>query len=81
MKLLHLGVNHHTAPIDIRESVAVAPDVLQDSLIDLRKFLQIEEAEHQPEVRSLSMCNRMEIYCAANDVEYEDHHLEGRAFE
>ncbi len=72
MKLLNLGVNHHTAPIDIRESVAVAPEVLQDSLIDLRKYLQIEDAENQPEVAILSTCNRMEIYCAANDVEYED---------
>ena len=38
-------------------------------------------AEHQPEVAILSTCNRMEIYCAANDVDYEDHHLENRAFE
>jgi glutamyl-tRNA reductase len=81
MKLLNLGVNHHTAPIDIRESVAVAPEVLQDSLIDLRKYLQRDSAENQPEVAILSTCNRMEIYCAANDVEYEDHHLESRAFE
>ena len=81
MKLLNLGVNHHTAPIDIRESVAVAPEVLHDSLIDLRKYLQRENAENQPEVAILSTCNRMEIYCAANDVENEDHHLESRAFE
>ena len=81
MKLLNLGVNHHTAPIDIRESVAVAPEVLHDSLIDLRQYLQREDAKNQPEVAILSTCNRMEIYCAANDVEYEDHHLESRAFE
>ena len=81
MKLLNLGVNHHTAPIDIRESVAIAPEVLQDSLIDLRKYLHRDDAEHQPEVAILSTCNRMEIYCAANDVDYEDHHLENRAFE
>ena len=81
MKLLNLGVNHHTAPIDIRESVAIAPESLQDSLIDLRKYLHRDSAEHQPEVAILSTCNRMEIYCAANDVDYEDHHLENRAFE
>jgi glutamyl-tRNA reductase len=81
MKLLNLGVNHHTAPVDIRESVAVAPEVLQDSLVDLRQYLHRGGAENQPEVAILSTCNRMEIYCAANDVEYEDHHLEGRAFE
>ena len=81
MKLLNLGVNHHTAPIDIRESVAIAPEVLQDSLIDLREYLHRKSADHQPEVAILSTCNRMEIYCAANDVDYEDHHLEIRAFE
>jgi glutamyl-tRNA reductase len=81
MKLLNLGVNHHTAPVDIRESVAVSPEVLQDSLIDLRKYLQGNGSGHKPEVAILSTCNRMEIYCAANDVEYTENHLEDRAFE
>lgn len=81
MKLLNLGVNHHTAPIDIRESVAVSPEVLQDSLIDLRRFLQGANTVSKPEVAILSTCNRMEIYCAANDVEFADNHLENRAFE
>ena len=81
MKLLNLGVNHHTAPIDIRESVAVSPEVLQDSLIDLRRFLQGANTNSKPEVAILSTCNRMEIYCAANDVEFADNHLENRAFE
>lgn len=61
MKLLNLGVNHHTAPIDIRESVAVAPEILQDSLIDLRKYLQGKNSSSSPEVAILSTCNRMEI--------------------
>lgn len=81
MKLLNLGVNHHTAPIDIRESVAVAPEVLQDSLIDLRKYLQANNSDSSPEVAILSTCNRMEIYCAANDVEYADNDFEKRAFD
>lgn len=81
MKFINLGVNHHTAPIDIRESVAVAPDALQDSLIDLRKYLQGNDLESRPEVAILSTCNRMEIYCAANDIEYRNNHLESRAFE
>lgn len=81
MKLLNIGVNHHTAPVDIRESVSVSPEVLKDSLIDLRTYLKMESLEEKPEVAILSTCNRMEIYCAANDVEYADHHLEKRAFE
>ena len=81
MKLLNIGVNHHTAPVDIRESVSVSPEVLKDSLIDLRTYLKMDSLEEKPEVAILSTCNRMEIYCAANDVEYADHHLEKRAFE
>lgn len=81
MKLLNLGVNHHTAPIDIRESVAVAPEILQDSLIDLRKYLQGKNSKSRPEVAILSTCNRMEIYCAANDIEYADNDFEKRAFD
>jgi glutamyl-tRNA reductase len=81
MHLLNLGVNHHTAPIDIRESVAIPPEDLQDSLQDLKKYLQGGDPDLSPEVAILSTCNRMEIYCAANDLSYADHHLERRAFE
>ena len=56
MKLLNLGVNHHTAPVDIRESVAVSPEILQDSLIDLRKYLQGTDSGNKPEVAILSTC-------------------------
>jgi glutamyl-tRNA reductase len=81
MKLLNLGVNHHTAPIDIRESVAVAPEVLRDALLDLRAYLKGTNAASSPEVAILSTCNRMEIYCAANDLDYTDNHLEAKAID
>ena len=81
MQLLNLGVNHHTAPIDIRESVAISPGDLQDSLLDLRDYLRGTHRELMPEVAILSTCNRMEIYCAANDVTQPSHHLEERAFD
>jgi glutamyl-tRNA reductase len=80
MQILNLGVNHHTAPIDIRESVAIAPEELQDSLLDLRNYLKGGHSELMPEVAILSTCNRMEIYCAANDASYPGH-LEERAFD
>lgn len=80
MQILNLGVNHHTAPIDIRESVAIAPEELQDSLLDLRNYLKGGHSELIPEVAILSTCNRMEIYCAANDAAYPGH-LEERAFD
>ena len=81
MQILNLGVNHHTAPIDIRESVAISPEDLQDSLLDLRNYLKGTHSELMPEVAILSTCNRMEIYCAANDVSNPSHHLEERAFD
>ena len=81
MHLLNLGVNHHTAPIDIRESVAISPEDLRDSLQDLKKYLQGGDPDLAPEVAILSTCNRMEIYCAANDISYAHHHLEQRAFD
>ena len=81
MKLLNLGVNHHTAPIDIRESVAVAPEVLRDALLDLRQYLKSTNASSSPEVAILSTCNRMEIYCAANDLDYTDNHLEAKTLD
>ena len=81
MKLLNLGVNHHTAPIDIRESVAVAPEVLRDALLDLRQYLKSTHASSSPEVAILSTCNRMEIYCAANDLDYTDNHLEAKTLD
>jgi glutamyl-tRNA reductase len=81
MQILNLGVNHHTAPIDIRERVAISPEDLQDSLQDLRNYLRGTHSELRPEVAILSTCNRMEIYCAANDVAHTSHHLEERAFD
>jgi glutamyl-tRNA reductase len=81
MQILNLGVNHHTAPIDIRESVAISPEDLQDSLVDLRDYLKGPHSDLNPEVAILSTCNRMEIYCAANDAAYPGHHLEERAFD
>jgi glutamyl-tRNA reductase len=81
MPILNLGVNHHTAPIDIRESVAISPEDLRDSLLDLRDYLKGDHSQWMPEVAILSTCNRMEIYCAANDATYPNHHLEKRAFD
>jgi len=37
--LLTLGINHHTAPVAIREKVAFDPEFLQEALHDLRQHL------------------------------------------
>ena len=57
MPIVTLGLNHNTAPLDIREQVAFAGDSLAEPLGDLRSIDGIEEAA------IVSTCNRMEIYC------------------
>lgn len=57
MRVLSLGLNHHTAPLDVRERAAVAAEHLQDALVDIRKRPEIHEAT------ILSTCNRTEVYC------------------
>lgn len=57
MHLLTLGINHHTAPVAIRERVAFAPDRLAEALRDLTQRGGAGEAA------ILSTCNRTELYC------------------
>ncbi|GAB1394224.1 glutamyl-tRNA reductase [Rhodocyclaceae bacterium] len=54
-----LGINHHTAPLDIREQVAFDPARLGSALHDLLRGRSVREAA------ILSTCNRTELYCAA----------------
>lgn len=49
-----LGLNHKTAPVEVRERVAFEKAGLRDALRALR--------EHCPEGFILSTCNRMEVY-------------------
>ena len=35
MQLFACGVNHHTAPVSIRERVAFGPDILPRALVDV----------------------------------------------
>ena len=72
MKLLTLGINHHTAPVAIREKVAFDPEFLQEALHDLRQHLLGANQSGLPEATILSTCNRTEVYCAANDPHAAD---------
>ena len=66
MALLSLGINHLTAPIDIREKVAFAPDQMDQALQQLLDIPAVNESV------IVSTCNRTEIYCDvsadSNDV-------------
>lgn len=62
MGVLTLGLNHTTAPLDVRGRFAFAPNQLQDPLRALTQRL----ARATPEVALLSTCNRTELYLAAD---------------
>lgn len=67
MQLFALGVNHHTAPVSIRERVAFPPDVLERALHGLTHENLASEAV------ILSTCNRTEIYCNTRSPEAVTH--------
>ncbi len=63
MALFTLGINHHSAPLSMREQVAFHAETLLDALGDLVRAKPVKEAA------ILSTCNRTELYCAAENPE------------
>ena len=59
MPLLVLGINHHSAPLEVREKLAFAPEHQAEALADLARQPGVTEAV------LVSTCNRTEIYCRA----------------
>ncbi|MBT8049214.1 MAG: glutamyl-tRNA reductase [Xanthomonadales bacterium] len=57
MPLFTVGISHHTAPIDIREKVAISRSEYPDRVRQLCALPGVEE------VLILGTCNRTEIYC------------------
>lgn len=64
MAVWTLGINHTTAPLDLRGRFAFALDQLSPTLQGLRGSLALP-----PEAAILSTCNRTEIYCASEQLE------------
>ena len=63
MQLLAFGLNHHTAPVNIRERVAFHVESMENALHDFVRTGAVREAA------ILSTCNRTEVYCTAvNDA-------------
>lgn len=60
MKLRVTGINHQTAPVSVRENVAVSSEKLPFALSALRR--------HVPHGIILSTCNRTEIYTIESDA-------------
>ncbi|MFG5778966.1 glutamyl-tRNA reductase [Comamonas sp. J-3] len=67
MAVWALGINHNTAPVDIRGRFAFALDQIAPTLQSLRSSISGVHSRASVESAILSTCNRTEIYCAANE--------------
>jgi glutamyl-tRNA reductase len=62
-QLFTLGINHHNAPLALREKVAFHGEGLAHALVDLVTHRPVKEAA------ILSTCNRTELYCSTHEPE------------
>jgi glutamyl-tRNA reductase len=68
VSIVLVGLNHHTAPVELREQLSLSGCALTMALDDIRQTSVLNEAV------ILSTCNRLEIYGVAADA------AQGRAF-
>jgi glutamyl-tRNA reductase len=66
VSLLAVGLNHTTAPVDVRERLAVPREQIGESLSGLRHQASLSE------VVLLSTCNRVEVYAVQPDAVQPD---------
>ncbi len=63
MNLLIVGINHNSAPVDLREKVAFTPEQLMDALHDISATAGLSE------VAILSTCNRTEVIATTRQTD------------
>ena len=63
MNIVAVGLNHRTAPVELRERLAVTEARLPDALARLKRWPGIDEGV------ILSTCNRVELYAVVKDTE------------
>lgn len=68
-EIVSLGVNHHNAPVEIREQLAISDAALEASLRELVALPHIDEGV------IVSTCNRVEVTAATHDGEAALHDL------
>jgi len=66
MSLLAFGVNHNTAPVEVRERISFAVDIVPQALVQLTGKSGVTEAA------ILSTCNRTEVYCSLEQDRRQD---------
>jgi glutamyl-tRNA reductase len=64
MRISLVGIDHQTAPVAIREKVAISTRKLDDALTMLRSFI--------PRGIVLSTCNRTEVYAIDSDTRHAE---------
>ncbi len=81
MQLFAFGVNHNTAPLDVREQITFPENTMEHALHDLVGRNPIKEAA------IVSTCNRTEVYCSTDKPEEamhwlaDFHHMQARELE
>jgi glutamyl-tRNA reductase len=62
MSLVVVGINHRTAPVEVRERVVFEPARIPEALQQLRNLPDVQETV------IVSTCNRTELYCVAENL-------------
>ena len=65
MQLLAVGLNHHTAPVSLRERLAFGPDQIGEAVLAARNWFGRVGVHGADEAAILSTCNRTEMYAAS----------------
>src|SRR3990167_3940483 len=66
MSVWALGINHTTAPLDLRGRFAFAIDQIEPTLHGLRQALGQASQHRNVETAIISTCNRTDLYCAGD---------------
>lgn len=66
MTLIAFGINHKTAPIELREKIAFSPDAIVQALASLRQHTGASESV------ILSTCNRTEVYAQLDENQVDN---------
>jgi glutamyl-tRNA reductase len=66
MQLLAVGLNHHTAPVALRERLAFGPEQVPEAVRAARAWFARAGARSAEEAAILSTCNRTEMYAASD---------------
>src|SRR2546428_12802053 len=62
MNIIAVGLNHRTAPVELRERFAVSDSRLPEALARLKRWPGIDEGA------ILSTCNRVELYAVVKET-------------